>query len=96
MKLIIFGFEHSCQGLEVSPYCVSKTLTFRRAQPNTDVQLGGKSNLSWKFSNIKHWRYQFCNKSQREVYVYQCKKPVQHKQKTHKGERKLTQKKQHP
>lgn len=42
LKLIIFGSEHSCRDLDVSPYCVSKALTFRGTQPNTDVQLGGK------------------------------------------------------
>lgn len=63
---------------------------------NPDVQLGEKSARSWKSSNFKQWRYQFSNKSQREIYVYQCEKPVKHEQKTHKGERKLTQKEQHP
>lgn len=98
LKLITSSSEHSCQDLEVASYCVSKALTFRQAQPrrNADVQLGGKSDLSWKSSNSEQWRYQFSNKSQRETFVYQCEKPVQHKQKTHKGERKLTQKKQHP
>lgn len=42
LKLIILGSEHSCRDLDVSPYCVSKALTFRAAPPNTDVQLGGK------------------------------------------------------
>lgn len=60
------------------------------------VQFKEKSDLSWKSSNVKHWRNQFSNKSQREIYVYQREKPVQPKQKAHKGERKLTQKKQHP
>lgn len=31
LKLIIFGSEHRCQDLEVSPYSVSKALTFRGA-----------------------------------------------------------------
>lgn len=87
LKLIIFSSEHSCQDLEVSLYCVSKALTFRRAQPrcNKDVQLGRKSNLSWKSSNSEPGRYWFSNKSQRKIYVYQREKSVWHKQKTHKG-----------
>lgn len=96
LKLTIFGSEHQCQDLGVSPHRVPKASTFRRAQGNTDLQLEEKSHLSWKSSSFKQWRYQFSNKSQREIYVYQCEKPVQYKQKTHKGERKLTQKKQHP
>lgn len=80
----------------MSPYCVPKALTFRGAQCNTDMQLEEKSDPSWKSSSFKQWRYQFSNKSQREIYVYHCEKPMQHKQQTHKGERKLTQKKQHP
>ena len=42
LKLTIFASEHSCRDVDASPYCVSKGLTFRGAQPNTDVQPGGK------------------------------------------------------
>lgn len=42
LKLTSFASEHSCRDLDASPYCVSKGLTFRGAQPNTDVQPGGK------------------------------------------------------
>lgn len=44
LKLIIFGSEHRCQDLKVSPYCVSKALTFRAAQGCT-VQRKGRSFL---------------------------------------------------
>lgn len=76
LKLIIFGSKHRCQDLEVSPYSVSKALTFRAL---IDVQFKEKKrDLSWKSSNFKRRRNQFSNKSQREIYVYQCEEPVHH------------------